>query len=109
MKKCDCYREEYEITGWLGPYEQIRKLRKRCTGTRECDECSCGGDQAKCDFYPYVKERAKKDVEKIATNADRIRTMTDEELADFLVYKLPENTCDWPDLLLEWLKQPVEE
>lgn len=109
MQKCDCYQESYEISGWIGPYEQVRKLRKRCNGTRERDECSCGGDRTKCDFYPYVRERAKKEVEKTTTNADRIREMTDEELADFLVYKLPENICDWPDLLLEWIRQPAEE
>lgn len=66
MKKCDCYQESYEISGWIGPYEQIRKLRKRCNGTRERDECSCGGDRTKCNFYSDVKEKAKK--EKSKTN-----------------------------------------
>lgn len=27
----------------------------RCWGTREKDECSCGGDRARCDFYPEVR------------------------------------------------------
>jgi hypothetical protein len=89
MEKCDCYQESYEITGWLGPYEQIRKLRKRCNGTRERDECSCGGDRTKCDFYPEVREKAKKELENIVTNADRIRAMTEDELADFF-YGSPE-------------------
>ena len=22
-----------------------------CLGTKECEECSCGGDKSKCDFY----------------------------------------------------------
>lgn len=61
MKKCDSYHEGYEITGWLGLYDQIRKLRKICNGTRERDECNCGGDQTKCDFYPEVREKAKKE------------------------------------------------
>lgn len=34
-----------------------------CWGTRECDQCNCGGDQTKCDFYPEVREKAKKDNE----------------------------------------------
>lgn len=89
MEKCDCYREEYEISGWLGPYEQIRKLRKRCTGTRECDECSCGGDRTKCDFYPEVREKAKNEPKKIKTNSEYLRAMTDDELADFF-YGSPE-------------------
>ena len=41
-------------------------------------------------------------VEKPMTNADRIRAMTDEELADFLLH-----ICDWN--WLDWLKAPVEE
>lgn len=60
MKKCDCYREskrfEYNpiiMKGVMNPYSY-------CNGTRERDECSCGGDRTKCDFYPEVREEAKK-------------------------------------------------
>lgn len=136
MEKCDCYHEEYEIIGWLGPYEQIRKLRKRCNGTRERDECSCGGDRTKCDFYPDVREKARKELDKIATNADRIRAMSNEELADFF-FESPEvefGVCyycknfggsgspepcktrhgmcvveDKNEAFKKWLKQPVKE
>lgn len=31
-----------------------------CWGTREMDECSCGGDETKCNFYTGVKEKAQK-------------------------------------------------
>ena len=62
MVKCDCYCEEYEIIGWLGPDEYIRKLRKRCNGTRERDECCCGGDRVKCDFYPEVRQRGRDNI-----------------------------------------------
>ena len=136
MEKCDCYQELYEISGWLGPYEQIRKLRKRCNGTRERDECSCGGDRTKCDFYPDVREKAKKELVKTITNADRIRTMTDDELADFffespevefgICYycknfgeagspepcKTPHGYCECEaknEAFKKWLKQPVKE
>lgn len=40
------------------------------------------------------------------TNADRIRAMSDEELAEYLVYHNPyhtESNC------LKWLQQPAEE
>lgn len=64
--KCDCY-------------EVVKKLRYTyhpltgkpmghnvdvgvCNGTRERDECSCGGNETKCDFYPEVRARAKKNV-----------------------------------------------
>ena len=26
-----------------------------CWGTREQEECNCGGDKSKCDFYDYVR------------------------------------------------------
>lgn len=42
--QCDCYR-----IGFDGP---------ECTGTKEIDNCNCGGNPAKCDFYPNVRERA---------------------------------------------------
>ena len=42
--KCKCYLEEYNYAGDIG----------RCNGTRERDACDCGGDKAKCDFYPEV-------------------------------------------------------
>jgi hypothetical protein len=31
-----------------------------CYGTKECEECSCGGNENRCDFYPEVRRRAKK-------------------------------------------------
>ena len=67
----------------------------KCTGVRcpmqygykveECNQTDC----------PYRTEPI--------TNADRIRAMTDEELAHFLA--LHWNKKDYG---LEWLKQPVE-
>ena len=32
-----------------------------CSGTKECEECSCNGDKLKCDFYDYKREEAKKE------------------------------------------------
>lgn len=26
-----------------------------CYGTRECEQCKCGGDKKKCDFYEEVR------------------------------------------------------
>ena len=66
-----------------------------CSGTKECDACSCGGDKTKCDFYPDIKRKAIYELKGIKTNADKIRNMADEELADYLI-KLTEiiRTCD---------------
>lgn len=49
MVKCSSYHTE---TG-----------APRCWGTREKDECSCGGDRARCDFYPEVREKERPDGE----------------------------------------------
>jgi len=32
-----------------------------CAGTKEQEECSCGGDKNKCDFYDYIRKQAKED------------------------------------------------
>ena len=63
MKQCDCYhtlietRCIYKITGQPIHYDAEVGV---CLGTKECDRCSCNGDRAKCDFYPHVREKAKK-------------------------------------------------
>ena len=43
------------------------------------------------------------------TNADRIRAMSDDELAKFLATKLNDDFYGCPDLILQWLQQPAEE
>lgn len=35
-------------------------IKNVCNGTRERDECFCGGDPSKCDFYPKKREVANK-------------------------------------------------
>lgn len=52
MMACSCWRVETHsrqvgITG-----EMITKNRFVCNGTKEREECTCGGDPRKCDFYP---------------------------------------------------------
>lgn len=49
MTICDCYRAERNYAGDIGI----------CYGTKECEACGCGGDQSKCDFYQYLRDRAK--------------------------------------------------
>ena len=79
MVDCSCYHDEINFLGKRGV----------CWGTKERESCSCGGDAAKCDFYPIVREEEKKPV----TNADRIRSMTDEELANFLGFVAQDAFC----------------
>lgn len=47
---CKCYHADKNFLGSIGV----------CWGTKECEACSCGGDELKCDFYDYVRERAEK-------------------------------------------------
>ena len=63
MIKCDCYCVEEQIIGWHTPVDPKIKIVHKCHGTRERDECSCGGDRTKCDFYPEVREKALKEQE----------------------------------------------
>ena len=87
MVKC-----KYEGTGiWNG----------RCTGTKEVDPCP-GYDKCK-QYKPNY-----------TTNADKIRSMSDFELAkeienaqSGIEIKNPKN-IDYFDCILEWLKQPAE-
>lgn len=44
MAKCDSFHQEYG--------------RTVCWGTREKDECNCGGDRFKCTFYPEIRNKA---------------------------------------------------
>jgi hypothetical protein len=44
MAKCECWHDKGDH-----PY---------CSGTKELDWCSCGGDRKKCDFYEEVREKA---------------------------------------------------
>lgn len=62
-------------------YEGSGVWKDRCVGTKEVDPC-VGYDQCDC-FRPNYK-----------TNADRIRSMTDEELAEFLDQHGADTICD---------------
>lgn len=48
---CKCYHADRNFIGKIGV----------CWGTKECEPCSCNGDEAKCDFYDYVRNRARKE------------------------------------------------
>lgn len=70
---CNCFRL------WYG--------KQQCLGTRELDECSCGGDTNKCNFYPekrgegVSKPAPKKEYCKYCFNA-RVYEPSEEEMMD---------------------------
>lgn len=120
--KCDYYHTQtekqhtYHITGEPIYYDAEVSV---CWGTKERDRCSCGGNRIKCDFYPEVREKAKK----VITNADKIRSVNDKELAKFLSdfhdNKIAmDEIChaglclddeDCVGCTLKWLQKPVKE
>lgn len=51
MARCSCYHQH--------------GLKFLCYGTKEMEECSCGGDESRCNFYP---ERRKKGQQKQPVN-----------------------------------------
>lgn len=75
----------------------------------KCIECP---DYAKCvkESNLTIKRKSckKAKTEYVMTNADRIRSMSDEELA-MLLYQIGyERGWDKPEYALEWLRQPAE-
>ena len=50
MKKCDCYHEH--PNNHRSAYGDVGI----CYGTKEREPCSCGGDIAKCNFYPEKRK-----------------------------------------------------
>lgn len=66
MNKCSCYFEYEKLRHtmiWPGA-APIKTLEGRCHVTRERELCSCGGDPAKCDFYPEKRKAAMKEENK---------------------------------------------
>lgn len=124
MDKCECYKwgERFECRYSNGRPYGIMVGYNYCSGTKECDACSCGGDKTKCDFYPDIKRKAIYKLKGIKTNADRIRHMTDEELAKFMTYGNEwDEICDrckqfdgcqdnvfCMSKALEWLKKEIK-
>lgn len=63
MSKCKSYHTRTKRMPLYNRYTGHRESSYEievgvCWGTAECDECNCGGDRAKCDFYPEEREKA---------------------------------------------------
>ncbi len=55
MEKCKCYHTQMRYHLDTNVEEPVGY----CYGTKECEECSCGGDMSKCDFYDYKRKQAQ--------------------------------------------------
>lgn len=62
MEKCDCFWTDswHEVRRYDGDSLPVVVKKNVCNGTKEREECTCGGDPAKCDFYPEKRLAAKK-------------------------------------------------
>ena len=82
MSKCDCYHTRTKIvyghTGF-GPYCRETTVGE-CWGTKERDECSCGGYTNKCDFYPE-KRKPKTHSDYIIREAEESMRILKDEMA----------------------------
>lgn len=96
IEKCDSYHTRKETT-YLDPKtvayltgkwpENNGKIESEigvCWGTKEREECNCGGDKSKCDFYENVRNNTNEDTRKNITETDinylkeEIRKLKDE-------------------------------
>ena len=83
---------------------------------RKCDTCRHQGDFWVCDTC--IHDESLKDNFEPLTNGDRIRRMTDEELAKFLSFRAftcpgvdaddCSRTDDCTECRLSWLRKPAE-
>lgn len=83
--KCGCYHEKImqvwnpKIYPDAFGYETVGF----CYGTKECDRCSCKGNRLNCDFYPEVREKAKKETKEYKIE-EAIQLLKDN---GYVVYK----------------------
>lgn len=60
MDKCKCWELRKTIVGWHDKSPLYGQYTKQiCNGTKEREECTCGGDVSKCDFYPEKRKEGK--------------------------------------------------
>lgn len=60
MENCKCWELQPKAT-YVGEYHGCKIYRNKqiCNGTREREECSCDGDESKCNFYPEKRKESK--------------------------------------------------
>lgn len=66
MQRCDYYHLKPKTTYTYNPItgSPIAHDVKVgiCWGTKEWDECNCGGDMRQCDFYSDVRKRGRDNI-----------------------------------------------
>lgn len=107
----NCMMDEWESTlckrsEFITAANRIEQLRAELTNER-IDNTNLIGELA---TVAAERDRYKAECEnpQPSTNADRIRKMSDDELARFLSTKLNDDFYEYPDLTLQWLQQTAE-
>lgn len=60
MDKCECWELRKTIVGWHDKSPLYGQYTKQiCNGTKEREECTCGGNVAECNFYPEKRKEGK--------------------------------------------------
>ena len=103
MEKCNYYEEgvkSYNLYDQhTGKYAGNGSVKYGyCTGTKELDECSCGGDCTRCDFYSEVREKAIKE-QKTVSGIPVSRGV----LSDWYIYSVSNKQPVWTEEHLDEL------
>ena len=67
MKQCSCYKAITSAYYNPIPSHNTEYSYGVCNGTKEREHCNCEGNQLKCDYYPEMREAAKKENAKPTT------------------------------------------
>lgn len=60
MDKSKCWELRKTIVGWHDKSPLYGQYTKQiCNGTKEREECTCGGNIAECNFYPEKRKEGK--------------------------------------------------
>lgn len=81
--------------------------QERCPQAELAHQAALGRMYATNEFIALLKKNEKQPM----TNADRIRAMTDEELAYWALHKAPEIGREYNESylgLIKWLQQPAK-
>ena len=54
---CGRFMTNYEEQKCSGYVHNYYDGQPHCMGTKEIEECSCGGDMRKCNFYPELRNK----------------------------------------------------
>ena len=120
MNKCSCYCTGSRIIYDYMGFKAYAESYGYCNGTKEREECSCGGDLTKCEFYPEVRERALKEQKpkfgEWISIKDRLPSWEDGKVLIYTTYgiSIAERTtnnrwkgdCAIPKLITHWMPLP---